>query len=314
MGLFTATIGLVFLFAVPGGGELVAGRHQSSPHGVVGLLLVFVQFIGYSYRAANDPNSNFFLSLMGFTLGVGLCEEICKALPLLFIYRRPNGQSWRVANLLGPSSGAGNGLAGGVIYAGGFYNGISGAGIYFVRNLSCVALHALWTGSAAITIHQRQRWFQEEMRWYDWIVRAIAVVAVPMVLHGLYDTLLKKKPRTPWHGGCGGSAFFAAFQISRLRGVNDQTACGENAARIPAAAGGDAGAVAGRRAGLMRLKMEGRLPVDYLYHPDGEGAASRTRSCGASHPLSDTSSSTKSAVTDWSRRSTGNCLLFPPRR
>ena len=77
VGLFTATVGLLFLFAVQAAAEWSQGVIVI-PHSVIGLLLVFVQFIGYSYRAANDPNSNFFLSLMGFTLGVGLCEEICK--------------------------------------------------------------------------------------------------------------------------------------------------------------------------------------------------------------------------------------------
>ncbi len=187
VGVFTATVGLLFLFIV----QALAEWSQAVivlPTSIVGIVFYIFWMIGFSYRAANDPSSNFLLSLFGFTLGVGLCEEICKALPLIFTYRRPNEQTWRRAYLWGLASGAGFGLAEAVLYAGGFYNGISGAGIYFVRNISCVALHALWTGSAAITIHRRQHLFQQEMRWYDWIVRSIAVVAVPMVLHGLYDT------------------------------------------------------------------------------------------------------------------------------
>ena len=125
---------------------------------------------------------------------------------------------------LGLASGAGFGLAEAVIYASGFYNGVSGAGIYFVRNISCVALHALWTGSAAITIHRRQRLFQQPMHWYDWIVRAIAVVSVPMVLHGLYDTLLKKEMNALALAVAVASFVWLAFQISRLRRADDQTA------------------------------------------------------------------------------------------
>ena len=223
VGLFTATIGLLFLFAVQAAAEWSQGV-IIIPRGVIGILFLLIQLIGFSYRAANDPSSNFILSLMGFTLGVGLCEEICKALPVIFINRRPNGQSWRGAYLWGLASGAGFGLAESVIYAGGFYNGISGAGIYFVRNISCVALHALWTGSAAITIHRRQQWFQEDMRWYDWIVRCIAVVAVPAALHGLYDTLLKKDMNALALAVAVASFCWLAFQISRLRGADDQTA------------------------------------------------------------------------------------------
>jgi RsiW-degrading membrane proteinase PrsW (M82 family) len=223
VGVFTATVGLLFLFCVQALAEW-SQRFIILPTSIVGLVFYIFWLIGFSYRAANDPSSNFFLSLMGFTFGVGLCEEICKALPVIFINSRPNNQSWRGAYLWGLASGAGFGLAEAVLYAGGFYNGISGAGIYFVRNISCVALHALWTGSAAITIHQRQRWFQEDMRWYDWIVRAIAVVAVPMVLHGLYDTLLKKDLNALALAVAVSSFLWLAFQISRLRGADDQTA------------------------------------------------------------------------------------------
>ncbi len=223
VGLFTATIGLLFLFAVQ---ALAAWSQQFIiiPTNIVSLIFYIFWLIGFSYRAANDPSSNFFFSLVGFTFGVGLCEEICKALPVIFINSRPNSQTWRGAYLWGLASGAGFGLAEAVLYSGSYYNGIDGAGIYFVRNISCVALHALWTGSAAITIHQRQRWFQEEKRWYDWIVRAIAVVAVPMVLHGFYDTLLKKDMNAGALAVAVGSFVWLAFQISRLRGADDQTA------------------------------------------------------------------------------------------
>ena len=223
VGLFTATVGLLLLFCL----QAVAEWTQHFiviPTGIGGLLFWVVWMLGFSYRAASDPSSNFFLSLFGFTLGVGLCEEICKALPIIVAYHRPNKQSWRGAYLWGLASGSGFGLAESIIYAGGFYNGISGAGIYFVRNISCVALHALWTGSAAITIHQRQRLFQENLRWYDWIVRCIAVVAVPMVLHGLYDTLLKKEMNAAALAVAVASFGWLAFQISRLRGGDDEKA------------------------------------------------------------------------------------------
>jgi RsiW-degrading membrane proteinase PrsW (M82 family) len=223
VGVFTATVGLLFLFVV----QALAAWSQHFiviPTNIIAILFFIVWLIGFSYRAAADPRSDFFPSLLGYTVGVGLCEEICKALPLIFFYRRPNEQSWRGAFLWGLASGAGFGLAEAIIYAGEFYNGIHGAGVYFVRNFSCVALHALWTGSAAITIHRRQHWFQEEMRWYDWIVRSIAVVAVPMGLHGLYDTFLKKEMNAAALGVAVISFVWLAIQISFLRGADDQDA------------------------------------------------------------------------------------------
>jgi hypothetical protein len=62
------------------------------------------------------------------------------------------------------------------------------------------------------------------MAWHDWLVRSVAVVAVPMVLHGLYDTLLKKEMSAPALGVAAFSFLYLAFQISRLRGVDDQAA------------------------------------------------------------------------------------------
>jgi RsiW-degrading membrane proteinase PrsW (M82 family) len=223
VGLFTATAGLLFLLCVQALAEWTQGVIVI-PRSIVGILFWVLKLIGFSYRAALDPENGFFLSFLGYTLGVGLCEEICKALPVIFKYRRPNEQTWRGAYLWGLASGAGFGLAEGVMYAGNYYNGISGAEIYFVRYLSCVALHALWTGSAAITVHQKQHLFQQEMAWHDWFVRCVAVVAVPMVLHGLYDTLLKKEMNALALAVAVVSFLYLAFQITRLRGVDDQAA------------------------------------------------------------------------------------------
>jgi RsiW-degrading membrane proteinase PrsW (M82 family)/DNA-directed RNA polymerase subunit RPC12/RpoP len=223
VGLFTATVGIVFLLIV----QAVASLTQNViivPRGIFGILFWIVKLIGFSYRAALDPEYGFLLSFMGYTLGVGLCEEICKALPIIVKYHRRNKQTWLGAYLWGLASGAGFGLSEGVTYAGDFYNGVSGPGIYFVRFMSCVALHALWTGSAAITIHQKQYLFQEPMTWYEWLLRALAVVAVPMVLHGLYDTLLKKEMNALALAVAVLSFLYLAFQISRLRGADDEQA------------------------------------------------------------------------------------------
>lgn len=223
LGLFTATIGIVFLLLV----QLLANWSQGVwVHGrsIVVILFYIVKFIGYSYRAAADPENGFFLSFLGFTLGVGLCEEVCKAMPLLWHYRRPTAQEWRGAFLWGLASGAGFGISEGIMYSSDYYNGISGAGIYLVRFISCVALHALWTGSVAITLYNRQELMQREMPWYEYIAPVFLIVAVPMVLHGLYDTLLKKEQNAAALGVAAVSFVFLAFQISRLHSGDDEAA------------------------------------------------------------------------------------------
>jgi RsiW-degrading membrane proteinase PrsW (M82 family) len=192
IGVFTATIGILVLFVI----QLIAlvTEPLGPPRGggIGMLILAIIKFIGFSYRSALDPNSNFFLSFLGFTCGVGLCEELVKALPLLVHFRTRATLGWRGALLWGLACGAGFGISEGVSYSGGLYNGIAPASTYVVRFLSCVALHAVWSGSAGITICMRQEYIQKEMPWYEFSVPAIRYVGVVMILHGLYDTFLKK--------------------------------------------------------------------------------------------------------------------------
>jgi RsiW-degrading membrane proteinase PrsW (M82 family) len=226
IGIFTATIGILLLVLFQLAAELSQGVWV---HGRSILVVIFyiVKFIGYSYRAALDPENGFFLSFMGYTLGVGLCEEVCKAMPLFWNYRRPSDQSWRGAFLWGLASGAGFGLAEAILYAGKYYNGLAGPGIYPVRFISCVALHALWTGSVGITLNQRQHLIQSLDSWYEFIPPMLLIIAVPMVLHGLYDTLLKKEMNAGALVVAICSFLFLAFQISRLRSGDDRAATEE---------------------------------------------------------------------------------------
>lgn len=223
MGLFTATIGILLLFLLQALAELSQGVWLRGGNIVV-LLFYIVKFIGYSYQAALDPDSNLFLSFMGYTLGVGFCEEVCKALPLLWHFRNPSAMRWRTAFLWGLASGAGFGISEGIMYSSRHYNGVSGLDMYIVRFISCVALHALWTGSVAITLQQKQSLLQSIENWYDYIPRLFLIVGVPMVLHGLYDTLLKKDMNAGALVVAVLSFLFLAFQISRLHGEDDEEA------------------------------------------------------------------------------------------
>ena len=224
IGLFTATIGIIFLLIVQFLGEASAGGGWIHGRGIMAIILIILKIIGYSYRAASDPDSNFFLSFIGYTLGVGFCEEVCKALPLLFLYRRGTDQTWRGAFVWGLASGAGFGISEGIMYSGSFYNGISGPDIYAVRFISCVALHALWTGTAAIIIHRKQELLQAQMEWYEYFVPLMIFIGVPMVLHGLYDTMLKKSMEPVALAVALASFLFLAFQISRLHSADEDQA------------------------------------------------------------------------------------------
>jgi len=128
---------------------------------------------------------------MGFTFGVGFCEEVCKLLPVIRRVRRWESIDWRGVYLLGLASGMGFGISEGITYASS-YNGIQTSGIYAVRFISCVALHAIWSGAASMTLFNRQDDLHN-VASLEYLFRLLQIVAVPMVLHGLYDTLLKKQ-------------------------------------------------------------------------------------------------------------------------
>jgi RsiW-degrading membrane proteinase PrsW (M82 family) len=193
IGLFTGTVGIVFLFIAQILATWSQGHFLISRNIFILVIFWIAWAIGFSYRAALDPSNGFISSFLGFTFGVGLCEEVCKALPLIAYYRRPGNASWHQACSWGFASGAGFGVAEAIMYSGNFYNGISTSGIYIVRFVSCVALHAIWSVSVALFIHKHQFIIQGAEGWLDFIPRVVAVVAVPMVLHGLYDTALKKE-------------------------------------------------------------------------------------------------------------------------
>jgi RsiW-degrading membrane proteinase PrsW (M82 family) len=216
IGLFTGTVGIVFLFAVQFCSQIrltsIRGR------GVFALILLILALIGLSYRSALDEDSNFFLSAVGYTFGVGLCEELTKAIPLLFYYKRDALMGWRGACLWGLASGIGFGVSEGIMYSADSYNGISGAGIYVVRFVSCVALHAMWAGAGAIAIERTRHAYDAVEDWMGFGLYILRVLAVPMVLHGFYDTLLKKDMNA-WALVVALASFgWFAFQIERARG------------------------------------------------------------------------------------------------
>jgi RsiW-degrading membrane proteinase PrsW (M82 family) len=219
-GLFTGTIGILLLLSFQIAAEVTQGVWLKGP-GVFSLFFYIVKFIGFSYASALDPSSGFLLSCLGFTFGVGFCEEVCKLLPAIRRVRRWEAIDWRGVYLLGLASGMGFGISEGITYASSF-NGLQTWGIYAVRFISCVMLHAVWSGAAAITLFKRQDALQGVGTW-QYRGRILQIVAVPMVLHGLYDTLLKKQMDSLALVVAIVSFGWMAFQFERMRQKESQT-------------------------------------------------------------------------------------------
>jgi hypothetical protein len=197
VGLFTGTVGVMLLLMA---------------HAIT-IVGAFVQFC---MLEADDPNTDFFVVFFGFTFGVGLVEELCKFLPLLWYYRRFRTITWRTACLWGLASGVGFGISEGVMYSTEFYNGVEPLMDYVVRFASCVASHAVWTAAAGVAMYRNQDLFQElfgrppteelyrgpqhegksgeaAQNWNMLLGMAlIRVLVVVMFLHGLDDAALTK--------------------------------------------------------------------------------------------------------------------------
>jgi RsiW-degrading membrane proteinase PrsW (M82 family) len=191
-GVFTGTVGIILLLVL----QFVAEHTQGwwiRGRSIIVLLFYIIKFIGYSYYAAEDPSNGFAASFFGYTFGVGLCEELVKAIPLIVLVNNlPERASWRTACLWGLASGVGFGVAEGIMYSSRYYNGIGGGEIYVVRFVSCVALHAMWAASVAIPLYAFRGELANSPHIGSTLGTAICLAAPCIILHGLYDTLLKK--------------------------------------------------------------------------------------------------------------------------
>jgi RsiW-degrading membrane proteinase PrsW (M82 family) len=173
-GLFTGTLGVLLLT----------------------IIQVFGMFcfccLGAMYLAALDPTAPFGASLLGHFLGVGLCEEVIKSLPVVWRIYRPDHCGWREACLWGMASGAGFGVSESIFYSTNYYNGVETGSIYIVRFVSLVAFHTMLSGSCAILLLRHQHHLEAEQDYFEWGITFVAIISMPMFLHGLFNTLGKK--------------------------------------------------------------------------------------------------------------------------
>ncbi|MEZ6065910.1 MAG: PrsW family glutamic-type intramembrane protease [Planctomycetaceae bacterium] len=189
-GVVTGTMGILLLLgfqwiALWSNAIWLRGR------GIVILIFLLVKFIGFSYYCALNPENGFLLSFMGFTCAVGLCEELVKAIPVVWYIHSPQA-NWRGAMLVGMASGIGFGISEGIMYSSDFYNGYAGGMIYLVRFASCVNLHAVWSGAVALIMFSDQS-YTTDVDWEGALMFVVKYLGIAMILHGLYDTLLKKE-------------------------------------------------------------------------------------------------------------------------
>ncbi len=198
-----------------GGVLLLLGFQELARHP---LLLV-----GEAYAAAFDPEAGFFRSLMGFTLGVGLCEELVKLLPLAIVYRKCGTLDLRGAVAWGLAMGAGFGVSEAIHYAGEFYHGLSPARIYAVRFVSVIALHMAWSATAAARLWAWRDPIADGDRWTAAVAPLLLAAAPSILLHGLYDAFAK-------HGADYSALCFAVLSFALFFWISDRQLAREAAA------------------------------------------------------------------------------------
>jgi RsiW-degrading membrane proteinase PrsW (M82 family) len=198
VGLFTATGGVVVMLAVQG-------------------------MVAPACGAVLDGDGDFVLSLCGYVLGVGLIEEAAKALPLLWRTRQNGPLGWRAACVWGLAAGLGFGVAEGVVHAERAYNGLATADAYLVRFVSCVALHAVWSGSVGLSIVAVRPGLEDAREPVVYAAAVLRVLAGPAALHGLYDVLLQYQYHAAALGVALASFGLLAWQIENARNAEPET-------------------------------------------------------------------------------------------
>ena len=203
-GLFSLLIGVMAHKFAPAW-KLALAAGFTATFGIACLFL-FHDFLGQGHQATLEEECGLIVNLVAFTAIVGLGEELCKALVVIFYLRTHKDATWRGACFWGMASGVGFGIAEAISYAARSYNGISQADTYLMRYASCVALHAVWSAAVGIALFNARHVVHQVVnaivylgdldRW-QLVEAVLQVLGVAMFLHGAYDALLTQDLYVP---------------------------------------------------------------------------------------------------------------------
>jgi protease PrsW len=155
---------------------------------IAAVILVNIQVLPpMSFLYALTESKNIFLQFIGFIFGVGVTEEIIKALPLLYIIRTAKEPLIpQTMVYYGLISGIGFGVLEGVQYQTTVNTELGYNAAFFmnIARLTCLPfLHAIWAGIAGYFIAFAHLFPKYRKALY------ILCIGVPAVLHGVYDVL-----------------------------------------------------------------------------------------------------------------------------
>jgi RsiW-degrading membrane proteinase PrsW (M82 family) len=184
---------------------MIASLFATGVAGIYVLLKIYEHVMPQAYLALPNSESGM-VSLFGFIVQVGVCEELCKAAPVLayLIWKGRNAEPL-TAVMVGVFSGLGFAAFENMFYAQraidesvnlGYQYGLEGSAAgtqaamvnVMLRSLSLVFCHAVWSGILAyflaVAALGRRRW--GALFLIGWVVSS--------VLHGVYDWLAGMQP------------------------------------------------------------------------------------------------------------------------
>jgi RsiW-degrading membrane proteinase PrsW (M82 family) len=155
------------------------------------LIFVFVDILKipsiHPLYPLTNPEMNLFNKFIGFTFGVGLFEEAVKLLPVYYIVRKSKTPLIpQTVVFYGLMSGIGFGVFEGVIYQLTVNSKLDYGASFFmnIARLTCLPfLHSIWAGISSYFL--AFSFLYPKNRHSLWIL----ALAIPSLLHGLYDTL-----------------------------------------------------------------------------------------------------------------------------
>ncbi len=210
VAVFTAAVGLLFFVILHYATDWTEG-YEMRGDGYIVMFFYLCKFISFSYYASTR-HIDFTASFLSFSIGAGLCQELVKALPLFFLYTACVGKpGWRGLALWGMAAGVGFGVAEGINYSREFYNGFSPASDYVLRFVTGVAMQATWTASIGVALFNHERWTRGWSKHKGKL--AVALLLVPLLLHGLFATYLNRGMETGALISGAVSFLWLAFQI-----------------------------------------------------------------------------------------------------
>ncbi len=185
---------LVYLFGTATSNPTLISKILGGPAGFA------TGAIGLASAVKNVESLPIWVSILGYTLGVGLIEEAAKAI----VSRSDRFDSIRARAAFGFVAGVGFGCGEAILYSLRQYAGSADLTAYILRFLFCVGFHGAMSGIAVLSLPED---------WWDldrWMLTALRLLPIAL-LHGAYDALLVRS--CPVWAGIVATATFLIFPV-----------------------------------------------------------------------------------------------------